>query len=200
MELATNSGSKIKVSDKVFGRDFSEPLVHQVVTAYLAGARAGTKAQKTRSEVAGGGRKPWRQKGTGQARAGTRSSPIWRTGGRTFAAKPRSFKQKVNRKMYQGAMRAILSELLRQERLIVVDDIKLDAPKTQSMAKMLSGWKVERGIVVSHELDNNVYLASRNIPGLHAMDVAALDPVSLVHADKVVMSVSAINKIEEWLA
>ncbi len=200
MELATNSGSKISVSDKVFDREFSEPLVHQVVTAYLAGARAGTKAQKTRSEVAGGGRKPWRQKGTGQARAGTRSSPIWRTGGRTFAAKPRSFKQKVNRKMYQGAMRAILSELLRQERLIVVDELKLDAPKTKSMHDLLSGWNMGHGILVSDELDNNVYLASRNIPGLHAMDVAALDPVSLVHADKVVMSVSAISKIEEWLA
>lgn len=200
MELATNSGGKIKVSDEVFGRDFSEALVHQVVTAYLAGARSGTKAQKTRSEVAGGGRKPWRQKGTGQARAGTRSSPIWRSGGRTFAAKPRSFKQKVNRKMYQGAMRAILSELLRQERLIVVDEIKLDAPKTKSMTELLSGWNMQRGILVSDELDNNVYLASRNIPGLHAMDVAALDPVSLVHADKVVMSVGAINKIEEWLA
>ncbi len=200
MELATNSGSKISVSDKVFGREFSEPLVHQVVTAYLAGARAGTKAQKTRSEVAGGGRKPWRQKGTGQARAGTRSSPIWRTGGRAFAAKPRSFKQKVNRKMYQGAMRAILSELLRQERLIVVDEIKLDAPKTKSMNALLSGWDMGHGILVSDELDNNVYLASRNIPGLYAMDVAALDPVSLVHADKVVMSVAAINKIEEWLA
>ena len=200
MELATNSGSKIKVSDAVFDRDFSEPLVHQVVTAYLAGARAGTKAQKTRAEVAGGGRKPWRQKGTGNARAGTRSSPIWRTGGRTFAAKPRSFKQKVNRKMYQGAMRAILSELLRQERLIIVDDIKLDAPKTKDMYSMLSDLNVNRGILVSDDLDNNVYLASRNIPGLHAMDVAAIDPVSLVHADKVVMSVSAINKIEEWLA
>lgn len=200
MELATNSGSKIKVSDKVFDRDFSEPLVHQVVTAYLAGARAGTKAQKTRAEVAGGGRKPWRQKGTGNARAGTRSSPIWRTGGRTFAAKPRSFKQKVNRKMYQGAMRAILSELLRQDRLIIVDDIKLDTPKTKDMHSMLSDLNVARGILVSDDLDNNVYLASRNIPGLHAMDVAAIDPVSLVHADKVVMSVSAINKIEEWLA
>ncbi len=200
MELATNSGSKIKVSDDVFGRDFSEPLVHQVVTAYLAGARAGTKAQKTRAEVAGGGRKPWRQKGTGNARAGTRSSPIWRTGGRAFAAKPRSFKQKVNRKMYQGAMRAILSELLRQERLVIVDDIKLDAPKTKDMHSMLSDLNVSSGILVSDDLDNNVYLASRNIPGLHAMDVAAIDPVSLVHADKVVMSVAAINKIEEWLA
>lgn len=200
MELATNSGSKIKVSDEVFGRDFSEPLVHQVVTAYLAGARAGTKAQKTRAEVAGGGRKPWRQKGTGNARAGTRSSPIWRTGGRAFAAKPRSFKQKVNRKMYQGAMRAILSELLRQERLVVVDDIKLSAPKTKDMYSMLSDLNVSRGILVSDDLDNNVYLASRNIPGLHAMDVAAIDPVSLVQADKVVMSVAAINKIEEWLA
>ncbi len=200
MELATNSGSKISVSDAVFDREFSEPLVHQVVTAYLAGARAGTKAQKTRAEVAGGGRKPWRQKGTGQARAGTRSSPIWRTGGRTFAAKPRSFKQKVNRKMYQGAMRAILSELLRQDRLIVVDEIKLDAPKTKSMHELLSGWNVARGILVSDELDHNVYLASRNIIGLHAMDVAAIDPVSLVQADKVVMSVGAINKIQEWLA
>jgi len=200
MELATNSGSKVNVSDEVFDREFSMPLVHQVVTAYLAGARSGSKAQKSRAEVAGGGRKPWRQKGTGQARAGTRSSPIWRTGGKTFAAKPRSFKQKVNRKMYQGAMRAIFSELLRQQRLVVVDEIKLDAPKTKSMAKLMASLDVKHGILVSAELDKNVYLASRNIPGLHAMDVAALDPVSLVHADKVVVSVEAISKIEKWLA
>lgn len=200
MELATNSGKKINVSDEVFDREFSEPLIHQVVTAYLAGARAGTKAQKTRSEVAGGGRKPWRQKGTGQARAGSRSSPIWRTGGRAFAAKPRSFRQKVNRKMYQGAMRSILSELIRQQRLVIVDELTLDAPKTKSMTSLLASWDMSRGILVSDQLDENIYLASRNIPNVHTLDVTAIDPVSLVNADKVVMSVSAINKIEEWLA
>ena len=200
MELATQGGKKITVSDEVFDRDFSEPLVHQVVNAYLAGGRAGTKAQKSRADVRGGGRKPWRQKGTGNARAGTRSSPIWRTGGKTFAAENRSFTQKVNRKMYRGAMRAILSELVRQERLLVVDDLSMQAPKTKSMKDLLASWDMRRGILVGEQIDNNTYLASRNIPGIHTLDVDALDPVSLVHADKVIMSVAAIKKIQEWLA
>lgn len=201
MELAIQGGSsKIKVNDAVFDRPFSEPLVHQVVVAYLAGARAGTKAQKNRSAVSGGGRKPWRQKGTGNARAGTIRSPLWRGGGRTFAATPRDHSQKVNRKMYRGAMAAILSELVRQERLIVVDSIGLDEPKTRALAARLEDLGVARGVLVDAELDRNLYLASRNLPGVFAVAVNQVDPVSLVGADRVVMTTAAVNAIEEWLS
>jgi large subunit ribosomal protein L4 len=201
MELAIQGGSsKIKVSDAVFDRPFSEPLVHQVVVAYLAGARAGTKAQRNRSAVSGGGRKPWRQKGTGNARAGTIRSPLWRGGGRTFAAAPRDHGQKVNRKMYRGAMAAILSELVRQERLVVVDSIGLDEPRTRALADRLEALGVTGGVLVDAELDRNLYLASRNLPGVFAVAVNQVDPVSLVGADKVVMTTAAVNAIEEWLA
>ena len=199
MKLAVSGGNEIKVSDATFGRDFSGALVHQVVTAYLAGARAGTKAQKSRSTASGGGKKPWRQKGTGRARAGTIRSPIWRGGGRTFAATPRDHSQKVNRKMYRGALQTILSELVRQDRLVVVDKLDLAEPRTRLLRKELSGMGAEKCLIVTSELDENLFLASRNIHGVDCMDVASIDPVSLVAAEKVVMTVEAVNKIEEWL-
>jgi large subunit ribosomal protein L4 len=199
MKLAVAGGNAIKVSEATFGREFSEALVHQVVTSYLAGARAGTKAQKTRSDVRGGGRKPWKQKGTGRARAGTIRSPLWRGGGQTFAARPQDHSQKVNRKMYRGAIQAILSELVRQERLVVLDSFELSAPKTSELLASLAQHGFEKGLIVKAEIDGNLFLASRNIPNVYALDVASLDPVSLVAADKVIMTVDAIKKIEEWL-
>ena len=199
MQLTVNGGKDIKVSEATFGRDFSEALVHQVVTAYLAGARAGTKAQKNRSAASGGGAKPWRQKGTGRARAGTIRSPIWRGGGKTFAAVPRDHSQKVNRKMYRGAMQAILSELLRQERLVVVDSLDLAEPKTKALIEKLAELGFEKGLIVGTEANENVYLASRKIPGVYTVDVSGIDPVSLVAADKVILTVAAVEKIQEWL-
>jgi large subunit ribosomal protein L4 len=199
MQLAVTGGKKIKVSDATFGRDFSEALVHQVVTAYMAGARSGTKAQKNRSAVSGGGKKPFKQKGTGRARAGTIRSPIWRGGGTTFAATPRDHSQKVNRKMYRGAMQAIISELVRQDRLVVVSSLELAEPKTSALLSQLADLGVEKGLIVTNEPNENVYLASRNIPGVYLIDVAGLDPVSLVAADKVVVTVDAVEKIQEWL-
>lgn len=199
MQLTVAGGKDIKVSEATFGREFSEGLVHQVVTAYLAGARAGTKAQKNRSAVSGGGKKPWRQKGTGRARVGTIRSPLWRGGGVTFAAQPRDHAQKVNRKMYRGAIQAILSELVRQERLIVVDALDVSEPKTGALVARLAELGLTQGLVVTAEMDENLYLASRNVPGVYAVDVAGIDPVSLVGADKVVATVDAIKKIEEWL-
>jgi large subunit ribosomal protein L4 len=199
MELAVAGGSAIEVSNATFGRDFSEALVHQVVTAYLAGGRAGTKAQKTRSDVSGGGKRPWRQKGTGRARAGTIRSPLWRGGGQTFAARPQDHSQKVNRKMYRGALQTILSELVRQERLVVLDSFELSAPKTSELLKKLAELDFKKGLIVMPEVEGNLFLASRNIPGVHVLDVAGLDPVSLVAADRVIMTVDAVKKIEEWL-
>ena len=199
MELAVAGGSAIKVSAATFGRDFSEALVHQVVTAYLAGGRAGTKAQKNRSDVRGGGRKPWKQKGTGRARAGTIRSPLWRGGGRTFAARPRDHSQKVNRKVYRGAMQAILSELVRQDRLVVLDAFELSTPKTSELLAKLAQLGFEKGLIVTAQVDGNLFLATRNVANVYALDVAGLDPVSLVAADKVIMTVAAVGKIEEWL-
>ncbi|MGA9574393.1 MAG: 50S ribosomal protein L4 [Lysobacterales bacterium] len=199
MELAVSGGSAIEVSNATFGRDFSEALVHQVVTAYLAGGRAGTKAQKTRSEVRGGGKKPWRQKGTGRARAGTIRSPLWRGGGRTFAARPQDHSQKVNRKMYRGALQAILSELVRQERLVVLDRFELSAPKTGELLTKLAQLDFKKGLIITSEVEGNLFLATRNLPNVYVLDVAGLDPVSLVAADKVIMTVDAVKKIEEWL-
>ncbi|TVS12063.1 MAG: 50S ribosomal protein L4 [Wenzhouxiangella sp.] len=200
MELAVAGGATIEVSDQVFGRDFSEPLVHQVVTAYLAGARAGTKAQKNRAAVSGGGRKPWRQKGTGNARAGTIRSPIWRSGGVTFAAQPRDFSQKVNRKQFRSALKSILSELVRQDRLKVVDSLSLEQPRTSLAAGLLAELGVKRGLLVDAEPDGNLFLATRNLPGVYVLAADRLDPVSLVGADMVVMTRSAVEKIQEWLA
>lgn len=200
MELTiTGSGKGISVSDLTFARDFNEPLVHQVVTAYLAGARQGTRAQKTRSEVRGGGKKPWRQKGTGRARAGTIRSPIWRGGGVTFAAKPQDHSQKVNRKMYRAAMRSIFSELVRQERLVVVDDMVAETPKTKAFTVKLKELGLSNALIVSESVEANLHLAARNIPYIEVRDVAGVDPVSLVAYDKVVVTVQALKKIEEML-
>jgi large subunit ribosomal protein L4 len=199
MELAVAGGSAIEVSNATFGRDFSEALVHQVVTAYLAGGRAGTKAQKTRSDVRGGGKRPWRQKGTGRARAGTIRSPLWRGGGQTFAARPQDHSQKVNRKMYRGALQAILSELVRQDRLVVLDKFELAAPKTTELLAKLATLDFKKGLIITSDVESNLFLASRNIPNVYVLDVAGLDPVSLVAADKVIITVDAVKKIEEWL-
>ncbi len=197
---AGNEQSKISVSDAAFAADYNEALIHQVVTAYMAGARAGTVQQKTRSDVRGGGAKPWRQKGTGRARAGTSRSPIWRSGGVTFAARPRNYEQKVNRKMYRAAMRSILSELVRQERLTVVADLKVEAPKTKALNSALNGMELNNVLIVSGEVDENLYLSARNLPHVGVTDVTAMDPVSLVSYDNVLMSESAVKQIEEALA
>jgi large subunit ribosomal protein L4 len=194
------AGGSVQVSDAVFGADFKEALVHQVVTAYMAGARAGTKAQKTRSEVSGGGRKPWRQKGTGRARSGSTRSPIWRKGGVTFAAVPRSYEQKVNRKMYRGALRAILSELVRQDRLIVVDDFAVDAPRTKTLLAKLGQIGASDALIVVDQPDENLFLAGRNVYAVDIRDVTEVDPVSLVAFEKVVVSKGALQKLEERLA
>ncbi len=200
MELAISGGTSVEVSETVFGRDFSEALVHQVVTAYLAAGRSGTKAQKNRAAVSGGGRKPWKQKGTGNARAGTIRSPLWRSGGVTFAAQPRDFSQKVNRKQYRAAIRSILSELVRQDRLIIVDALAFDEPKTAAVKARLNELGLVHGLVVDADLDTNLYLGSRNIPNIHVLAADRIDPVSLVGAEKVVMTRAAVEKIQEWLA
>jgi large subunit ribosomal protein L4 len=190
----------VSVSDDTFGKDFNESLVHQVVVTYLAGARQGSVKQKTRSEVSGGGKKPWRQKGTGRARAGTIRSPLWRGGGKTFAAVPRSYEQKVNRKMYRAAMSSIVSELIRQDRLILVDKFDLDAPKTKSLVETLGKMGANDALIVTNEVSENLYLASRNLYKVGVCDITAIDPVSLVGYEKVVMTVDALKKLEEILA
>jgi large subunit ribosomal protein L4 len=195
-----NSKEKIAVSDAVFASDFKEALVHQLVTAYLAGARAGTKAQKNRAAVRGGGAKPWRQKGTGRARAGTIRSPLWRTGGVTFAAQPRDYTQKLNKKMYRAGIRSIFSELARQGRLIIVDDITVDAPKTKQLIAKLAELGVSTPLIVTETGDEKLYLSARNIPHVEITDVAGLNPVVLVGNDQVVVTVGAIRAIEEWLS
>ena len=199
LNLAAGAGS-VEVSDATFGKEFNEALVHQVVTAYLAGGRQGTRAQKNRSDVRGGGKKPWRQKGTGRARAGTIRSPLWRSGGVTFAARPQDHSQKVNRKMYRAAMRAILSELVRQERLVAVEEISVEAPKTKQLVAKLNELGLEKVLIVTEEVDEKLYLAARNIPNVDVVDAAAADPVSLVAFDKVLVTVSALRKFEEKLA
>ena len=175
-------------------------MVHQVVVAYLAGARQGTRAQKTRAEVRGGGRKPWRQKGTGRARAGSIRSPIWRGGGTTFAARPQDHSQKVNRKMYRGAMRSILSELVRQDRLVVVEQFAAETPKTKALVGQLAALSVSNVLIVTEGMNENLYLASRNLKGVDVRDVAATDPVCLLAHEKVLMTVEALKKFEEQLA
>jgi large subunit ribosomal protein L4 len=190
----------VAVSEANFAREYNEALVHQVVTAYLSGARQGTRAQKTRSEVAGGGKKPWRQKGTGRARAGTIRSPIWRSGGVTFAAKPQDHSQKVNRKMYRAAMRSILSELARSERLVIVEALDVEQPKTKLLVETLKGYGVDNVLIVADSVDKNLYLASRNLHKVDVRDVEGVDPVSLIAFDKVMITVDAIKKFEETLA
>ena len=190
----------VAVSEANFAREYNEALVHQVVTAYLSGARQGTRAQKTRSEVAGGGKKPWRQKGTGRARAGTIRSPIWRSGGVTFAAKPRDHSQKVNRKMYRAAMRSILSELARTDRLMIVETLDVEQPKTKLLVETLKGYGVDNVLIVADSVDKNLYLASRNLHKVDVRDVEGADPVSLIAYDKVMITVDAVKKFEEALA
>jgi len=194
------SSKNVAVSDDVFGRDYNEALIHQVVTAYLAGGRAGTKAQKNRSAVSGGGAKPWAQKGTGRARAGTSRSPIWRTGGKTFAAKPQDWSQKVNRKMYRAGVRSILSELVRQERLVVVDKFASDSGKTKDMVAQLDKLGLANALIVTETMDENIYLSARNIPHVDVVDVEGVNPVDLVGFDKILVTVDALKKIEEKLA
>lgn len=203
MELQVHNASgaaSVKVSDVAFGKDFNESLVHQVVTAVMAAARAGTKAQKTRTAVSGGGIKPFKQKGTGRARAGSIRSPLWRGGGKTFAAVPRDHSQKVNRKMYRGAMQSILSELVRQERLVVVEEFAVGAPKTKELVGKLKDLKLGNVLIVRDEIDENLYLAARNLVDVDVRDVQALDPVSLVRYEKVLMTVPAVKQVEEWLS
>ncbi|MFB9067018.1 50S ribosomal protein L4 [Pseudofulvimonas gallinarii] len=199
MELQIQGGDKLAVSETIWGEDFREDLVHQVVVAYRAAGRSGTKAQKTRSEVSGTTKKSKKQKGGG-ARHGALTAPIFVGGGRAFAAKPRSFEQKVNRKMYRGALRSILSELVRQDRLHVVSDITVAEPRTKLLLEKLGELKADRALIVTEQDDLNLYLAARNIPHVYVTDAGALDPVSLVHAERVFMTVDSVKKIEEWLA
>ena len=200
MELQLQGSGSVKVSDGTFGREYKESLVHQVVTACMSGARAGTAQQKTRSQVRGGGIKPWRQKGTGRARAGTIRSPIWRGGGKVFASVPRDYSQKINRKMYRAAMCSILSELVRQDRLVAIDDFGVEAPKTRELAGKLKDLGLDNVLIVTLEDDNNLYLAARNLPNVAVCNVSSADPVSLVGFEKVLMTKAAIEKIEERLA
>jgi len=201
MKLNTQAGGTVELTDATFGAEFNQPLVHQVVTAFRAAGRQGTKAQKNRSAVRGGGAKPWKQKGTGRARAGTIRSPIWVGGGRTFAAQPRDYSQKVNRKMYRAAMRSILSELVRQERLIVIDQIKLEEPRTKLLAARLDELKVGRNVLILvDKYKTKVCLAARNMPNVDVLDLREVNPVSLVRFDKVVATEAALKALEEQLA
>lgn len=200
MELQIANGGSVAVSDEIFAREFNEGLVHQAVVAYMAAGRAGTKAQKTRSDVSGGGCKPFKQKGTGRARAGSIRSPLWRTGGKSFAARPRDFTQKLNKKMYRAAMRAIFSELVRQDRFVVVDSFNIEEPKTKLMLAKLKEYGSNDVLLVSDVDDVNVLLSARNIPYCEVATVAGLNPVSLVGHQKVVVTTGAVSKIQEWLA
>jgi large subunit ribosomal protein L4 len=189
----------VSVSDVAFAREYNEDLVHQVVTAYMAGARQGTRAQKNRAAVNGGGKKPWRQKGSGRARAGTIRSPIWRSGGVTFAAQPQDHSQKVNRKMYRAALRSIMSELARQDRLVVVESLDLEAPKTKLLVKQLGEYGLDNVLIVGTEVGENLYLAARNLHKVDVRDVDGIDPVSLIGHEKVMVTVDAVKKFEEML-
>ncbi len=204
MELAiatpgSDAAGTLQVSDATFAKEYNEDLVHQVVVAYLAGARQGTRAQKNRAAVRGGGRKPWRQKGTGRARAGTSRSPIWRSGGVTFAASPQDHSKKVNRKMYRAAMRSIFSELARNDRLVIVEDFAIDQPKTKLLAQKLAEMQLDNVLIVGEEVSENLYLSARNLHHVAVTDVAGVDPVSLIACDKVLMTVPAVKKFEELL-
>ena len=201
MELVLKDAkSALEVSEATFGRDFNEALVHQVVVAFGAGARQGSRAQKTRSEVRGGGAKPWRQKGTGRARAGTIRSPIWRSGGVTFAAKPQDHSQKVNKKMYRGAIQSILSELVRQERLIVVEKFAVETPKTKELISKLKELELKDVLIVTSEVDENLFLSARNLYKVDVRDVQGIDPVSLIAFEKVLITADAVKQLEESLA
>jgi large subunit ribosomal protein L4 len=200
MKIKMEGKGSVDVAETAFGAKFNEALVHQVVTAYLAGGRAGTKAQKNRAAVRGGGTKPWRQKGTGRARAGTIRSPIWVGGGRTFAAKPRDFSQKVNKKMYRAALRSVFSELLRQERLVVVETLELEAPKTRLLAGKLKDLGLENVLLLNEAFDETLFLAARNLPNVGVCDAASIDPVVLIRFEKVLITLPALKLIEERLS
>jgi large subunit ribosomal protein L4 len=200
MELQVRNAGKLSVSDAAFGREFNEALIHQVVTAFMNGARAGTKAQLTRAEVRGGGIKPHAQKGTGNARAGTIRSPLWRHGGKTFAAKPRDFEQKVNRKMFRGAIASVISELIRQERLVLIEEFGVDAPKTKQLVGKLKQLGLDNVLIIKDQIDENLELAARNLAGVDVRDTDTLDPVSLIRFEKVLITVPALKRVEEWLA
>ena len=200
MKLKLQDKGSVDVADAAFGVAFNEPLIHQVVTAYLAGSRAGTKAQKNRAAVRGGGAKPWAQKGTGRARAGTSRSPIWVGGGRTFAAQPRNHDQKVNKKMYRAAIRSVLSELIRQGRMVVVNEIELEAPKTKLLAAKLKEYDLDNVLILNEAFDEKVFLAARNLPNVGICDVASMDPVVLIRFEKVLVTVPALKLIEERLS
>lgn len=195
-----DSAGKVEVNEAIFGQSFNETLIHQLITRYLAGARAGTKAQKTRSDVSGGGAKPWRQKGTGRARSGTTRSPVWRTGGVAFAARPRNYEQKLNKKMFRVGIRSILSELLRQDRLAVSSDVLPATPKTKALYEKLKNIDAKRILIVVESVDENLALASRNIPYVEVIEAANLSPVLLVAADKVIATPGALKQLEERLA
>ncbi len=199
LQLHGAAGKDLQVSELAFGKEFNEPLVHQVVTAFMAAGRAGTKAQKTRAEVSGGGIKPWRQKGTGRARAGSIRSPIWVGGGRAFAAKPRNFEQKVNRKMYRGAMQSLLSELIRQERLLVVESLELAEAKTKQFVALMKSLDIDGGLFVIEAFEEKIWLAARNLHNVEVLEASALDPFSLLRHEHVVMTVAALRRIEEKL-
>ena len=200
MKITTENKKSIEVSDSTFSAPFNEALVHQVVNAVLSGARSGTKAQKNRSQVSGGGAKPWRQKGTGRARAGTIRSPIWVGGGRAFAARPRDFSQKVNKKMYRAAMRSILSELLREDRLVVLDKFDIKQPKTKEFEKLAKKLKVDSALIVNDKFDENLFLSSRNLKNMEYSDVSSINPISLMKYEKVIINVESLKIIEERLA
>ncbi len=200
MKLKMQGTGSVDVAEAAFGVEFNEALVHQVVTAYLADARAGTKAQKNRAAVRGGGAKPWRQKGTGRARAGTIRSPIWVGGGRTFAAKPRNYSQKVNKKMYRAALRSVLSELVRQDRLVVVKSLDLEAPKTKLLAAYLKGLGLDNVLILNEAFDEKIFLAARNLPNVGICDASSIDPVVLIRFEKVLITLPALKLIEERLS
>ncbi|HBF63488.1 MAG TPA: 50S ribosomal protein L4 [Gammaproteobacteria bacterium] len=199
LDLAVNGGS-VELAESAFAREYNEALVHQVVVAFMAAGRQGSRAQKNRSAVSGGGKKPWRQKGTGRARAGTTRSPIWRSGGVTFAAQPQDHSTKVNRKMYRGALRCIVSELIRQQRLVAVESFAVDAPKTKELVAQLKDLEISNGLIITEEVDENLFLAARNVKAVDVRDVEGIDPVSLISYDKVLITVPALKKLEEVLA
>jgi len=202
LNISTPQGTNgtVAVSEVAFGKELNKDLVHQAVVAYMAGGRQGSKAQKNRADVSGGGAKPWRQKGTGRARAGTIRSPLWRSGGVTFAAEPRNFEQKLNKKMYRAALRCIVSELARSERLVVVESFDLEAPKTKELVKKLAEYSLSDVLLVSAEVSENLYLAARNLHKVDVRDVSSLDPVSLIRSDKVLVTVDALKQLDEVLS
>ena len=199
LNLKTNRSTSQEVSDGIFDRNYNESLVHQITTAYMAAGRSGSKAQKNRSAVRGGGKKPWKQKGTGRARAGTSRGPIWRSGGVTFASQPRSYTQKVNKKMYKGAISVILSELLRTDRLKVVSELDITDPKTKNVTSLMNSLNIKDALLMTDELDENLYLSSRNLYHVGVCDTQSIDPVSLIGYDNVVMTKAALKKVEAML-